>query len=580
MKHLLTIALMIFCSLATQAQEGDFSVSVDKNPVSVNDRLKLTMTLLNVRGNISMPQLDGLQVVQGPFSSSNYTFRNGKATTEISQTYVLMAPDVGEYTIGPATAHTSNGPLKSEPITIKVVKGASSSTEGKKQKSSGQNRDLFVNVLLNKSTVYKGEEVIATYKLYSRYESIELSTYEMPVLNGFWSEEVDLGNNSWEPKLETINGLRYRVAILNKQVLYPQRSGELAIEPVQIEAVVNRTFFSRGTKVDITSLPVKLKVKELPGAAPANFSGAVGSLDMRVKADKTELKENDAVNLTITLSGRNNLKLLEAPILDMAQDLETYDPKVLDRIKVNGSGMSGSRTFEYLIIPRHAGKHEVGPFSISYFDTQSGSYKELHSPTIELNVSKGNGSTGGATYSRVNKEEVQVLDEDIRYIRSTPLKLNRPNSGIFGSPLYIGGLLAPALAFVLFLFVRKRRGELYADQAAVRMRLADKEARKKLRAAERSLKGNDQFGVYTHVEQALMEFLGDKFNMPLVERTVENILECLNEQGVETSLVQQTNEALTACQLARYAPTSNEDAHHMYERAVQLIKDLGQAIKQ
>lgn len=578
MKQLLSIAFL-FVALAGFAQEGDFSASVDKNPVSVNDRFKLTMTLMNVRGNISMPDLGGLQVVQGPFSSSNYTYRNGRGSSEVSQTYVLMAPAAGEYTIGVATAHTKKGPLKSKPITIKVVKGASQSTEGQKQKSApGENPNLFVTTLLSKNSVYRGEEVIATYKLYSRYEAIELSSYDMPVLNGFWSEEVELANNSWEPKLETINGLRYRVAILKKQVLFPQRSGELTIDPVSIEATVNRTFFSRGTKVDITSAPVKIKVKELPGTTPADFSGAVGTLEMSVKPDKTELKENDAVNLTIRLSGHSNLKLIEPPALELPQDLEFYDPKVEDNIKVNGSGMSGTRTFEYLIIPRHAGEHTIEPFSISYFNTKSGKYVKLASKAINLNVAKGDGSEG-ATYTHVNKEEVKVLDEDIRYIKSGPLALVKPNSGFFGSPLYIGGMLTPALAFLLFLFVRKKRGELYSDQAAVRMRFAEKEARKKLRAAEKALKGNDQLAVFSHVEKALLDFLGDKFNMPLVERTSEKIQQELRDHGVNAELVARTNDTLTACQMARYAPTSNEDAKKMYAQAVQLIKELGQTVK-
>lgn len=573
------IASLLLFVVAGQAQRTEFSASVDKNPVSVNDRFKLTLTLTNGRGNISMPDLGGLKVIQGPFTSSNYSYRNGVGSSQVSHTYTLSAPKEGSYTIGSAQAHIKGAILKSKPIQIKAVKGSSVSAQSKSSASVGIDKNLFVNILLSTSKVYRGEQVIATYKLYSRYDAVELSSFDMPVLNGFWSEEVETKNSGWEPKSETINGLRYKVAILKKQVLFPQRSGEMKIDAMELECVVNRTFFNRGTKLKIRSNEARLTVKDLPVGKPNGFTGAVGSLKMNVSADKTELKANDAVNLTIKVSGQSNLKLIDPPTLELPQDLEIYDPKVEDRIKVNGAGMSGSRTFEYLIIPRHAGEHTIEAFSISYFNTSTGKYVELASQPIKLTVSKGDGSSSAATFNRVTKEEVKLLEEDIRYIKTGSPELRKPDNELFASPLYIGGMLAPALAFLLFLFVRNKRSEMYADQVGMRTKMADKVARRKLHAAAKALKKNDRLGVFAKVESALLEFLGDKLSIAIIERTRENIQEELNARSVSPELSTRTDSALTACQMARYAPGSDNDAAKMYEEAVQLIKELNGALR-
>ena len=579
MSRCLFIAALFLSSLVVQAQKGEFSASVNKNPVSVNDRFKLTLTLTNERGNISMPDFGGLQLIHGPTTSSNYSYRNGVSSSQTSHTYMLVAPKEGTYTIGSAQAHIKGALLKSEPIQIKAVKGASVTVQQKSSSSPGKNNDLFVNIILSSSKVYRGEQVIATYKLYSRYDAVELSSFDMPVLNGFWSEEVETKNSGWEAKLETINGLRYKVAILKKQVLFPQRSGELKIDPMELECVVNRTFFNRGTKLNIRSNEAKLNVMDLPAGKPNGFTGAVGTLKMNVSADKTELKANDAVNLTIKISGQSNLKLITPPTLEFPQDLEVYDPKIEDRISVSGAGMSGSRTFEYLIIPRHAGEHHIEAFSISYFNTRTGKYVELASQPITLIVSKGDGSSSAATFNRVTKEEVKLLEEDIRYIKTNVPELRKADHDLFASPLYIGGMLTPALAFLLFLFVRNKRSEMYADQVGMRTKMADKVARKKLRAAVKALKNNDRLGVFAKVESALLEFLGDKLTIAIVERTREKIQDELNARMVSPELAARTDAALTACEMARYAPESDNDAAKMYEEAVQLIKELNGALK-
>ncbi|MFN9324385.1 MAG: BatD family protein, partial [Flavobacteriales bacterium] len=224
-------------------------------------------------------------------------------------------------------------------------------------------------ISLSKSKGYVGEQVVATYMLYSRYNNLQSVSKELPKISNAWTEEVDLGELHWEEKMQTINGLPYRGAVLRKQVLFPQRSGKLRIEPFEQTCVIDRSFFNQGRTVEVRSNAVEYTVLDLPSGAPADFSGAVGELQMTVTASRTRLQENESVDLTVRFSGRTNLKLLEAPAIALPNDIETFEPKVTDRITVNGNGMSGSREYQFLLIPRHEGNYELPPVTVSYFDT-------------------------------------------------------------------------------------------------------------------------------------------------------------------------------------------------------------------
>lgn len=551
-------------------QEISFTAKVDRTNIAAGEPVQLTITLVNAQGNISAPELGGLVIQRGPFPSTDIKVFNGRMVTSVSHTWVLTANRPGKYTIGPARVQVGGGVISTEPITIEV--GAAAAQPKDAQAAQGQSRDvnLFATISVSKNKAYVGDQVVATYTLYSRYANLDLAQYDLPKLNGFWTEDVPMGNANWEDKLETINGMQYKVAILKRQVLFPQKSGKLRIEPFTLTCVVNRSFFNRGTSIDLKSNAVELTVQDLPPNAPPGFSGAVGELQMTVKADRTSIKADEAIELTVRFNGRSNLKLLEAPSIAFPSDFEVYDPKVTDKITVNGGGMSGQREFQYLVIPRFEGQYELEPVTFSYFDTKAGGYKTLTGEAMTIDVAQGAGGAGAAI-QRPTKTDVKVLGTDIRYIRQGPLELRPVGQQLFGSVKWFAGMGAPALAFVFLLVWRRKQLSDQADATGMRRKRADKVARERLRQAADALKQNAREPFYTALSKALHGYLADKLGIGVAEVSASQLQERLSGYPEGPALAADFAALITTCDMARFAPTDDRPRQELYDEAARLI---------
>ena len=565
----LFLALALLCGKA-QAQEITFKATVDRNSFAVGENIKLVLTLSNAQGRFGDPDLGGLVIVQGPFESSAFNFINGRGSATISRTYLLTATQPGDYTIGPAKALVGGGSILTDPIKVHVEKGITSgNNSGLLNQQQKQDRDLFATITLSRNKCYVGEQVLATYTLYCRYGTLELNSYDLPKLTGFWAEEINMGNLEWETALQTVNGLQYRVAIIKKQLLFPQKAGKLRIDPATLKCVVNRSFFSRGADINVKSNAVELNVLELPPNKPADFTGAVGQLQMEVTTGATTVKANEAIDLKLRFSGRSNLKLLDAPKPGFPTDFEAYDPKVTDKVTVNAGGMSGSREFQYLVIPRHEGVYTMEPITFSYFDPEKGSYQQLTSGPLTFTVEKGDGSTGGAaTISRPSRTDVQVLDRDIRYIRTGDLELEPLGHHLFGSWPYLTGMAAPALAFLILLGWRRKRDAEQADAMGMRRKGADKVARQRLKAASEALTKNDREGFYAAMSKALHGYVSDKFALGVAEVNAQVVREKFASLGEASEAYVKL---MDACELARFAPFEDKPRQQVYDEAATLI---------
>lgn len=572
------LLLLLHLAGAMVAQEISFTATVDRNSIAAGEYAKLTVTLSNSRESFQAPDFGGLVVVQGPFENSSFNYVNGRMSSSAARTWVLTGTDPGKFTIGAAKVRIGNGIMQTEPIVIEVTKGTAKPSDA--SESQGQQRDsnLFATIALSKGKARVGEQVVATYTLYSRYANIELSKYELPKMDGFWAEEIDLGDTNWEDQLRTVNGLQYRVAVLKRQVLFPQRSGTLRIAPIELECIVNRSFFNRGSLVKVRSNVVELNAMALPSNRPEGFNGAVGEMGMAVKVDRNTVKANEAIELTVTYTGRGNLKLIEAPQLNFPNDFEAYDPKVTDRINVTGSGMSGSRSFQYLVIPRHEGEFPLDPIVFSYFDTQQGAFRTTRSDDLTIQVTPGDGGPT-AQVQRPNKMDVEVLGKDIRYIRTGDLDLEPVGKHLFGSVPWLLGMGTPALAFLLFLGWRKKHAADSADVVGTRRKRADKVARERLNEAEQALRASDRSTFYDALGRALHGYLGDKFAMGPAETAAANIKDRFTAFTNGEELAASYIELLEACDMARYAPVEDRPRQQLYEQAAELIRRTEQTAR-
>lgn len=552
------------------AQEITFNANVDRNSVATGEPIKLTLALNNAPMNsaIAPPDFGGLVVVQGPFDQNSFSMTNGRTSSSVSRSYYLQATQPGDYTIGPATARVGGGSIASKPIRIHVVKGENSAPSNAALSQAQQSDpNLLCTISLSKSKAYVGEQIIATYTLYSRYSSIQREDYDLPKLDGFLAEEVDLGETTWTGT-ETVNGLRYQVAVLKKQVLFPQRSGKLRLAPMTLKFRVNAGFFSNGTPVKITSNAAEVNVMDLPADKPDDFIGAVGDVKMDVNVASTTVKANEAIDLTMKFTGRANLKLIDAPKPAFPTDFESYDPKITDRITVNSGGMSGSREFQYLVIPRHEGDYTVGPLSFSYFDPASAQYKRLSKEAITFHIEKGDGTAANATGP--SRTDVKELHRDIRYIRTGDLQLEEKGAHLFGSWAYMAGMGAPALTFIGLALFQRRRMRVLGDKQGLRRKGADRIAKQRLKDAAAALGKNDREAFYTALGKALEGYFADKFNLGVAEVNAAMVHEKLGH--LENGNVAREYAALMAdSEMARFAPIEPKGRQQVYDQASALI---------
>lgn len=566
---LLCIVLLVGLAPHVQGQEITFKASVDRNSFAAGEQVRLTLSMSNIQGNVSAPSLGGLTVLRGPNSSTEVTTINGQTTQRTSYVWVLTAVSPGKYTIGAATAKVGNATIETDPIVLEVT--ASLARPSSPQLADGQRRnsEIFVTLEISRSKGYVGEQVVLSYMLYSRTPNVE-PHYELPKLEGFWTEEIPLTNSGWLDRYETVNGLRYHVAIIKRQLLFPQRSGKINIAPYSVKATLDRSFFNRGRSAEITSNGIEYTVMELPPGAPADFNGAVGELDMVVKADRTSLKADEAIDLSIRFSGRSNLKLLQAPNIDFPNDFEVYDPKVTDKISVSENGMSGQREFQYLVIPRFEGRHDLEPITFTYFDTKIGNYRTLRSEAFTFDVAAGEGGANSSA-QRSNKSDVKVLGTDIRYIRTGPSSLRAKDQLLFGSWRWWAGMTTPALAFALLLVWRNRRDKQQADVVGTRRKGADRVARERLKEAAQALQRNEPMPFYTALSKALQGYLADKFGLGLTEISIQRLRQSFGDTEDADAMANEYVALISTCDMARFAPVEDRPRKDLYDQAAALI---------
>ena len=418
--------------------------------------------------------------------------------------FALQAYQEGTFHIGSASLTVSGNKITSEPFDIKVVPddgsgaagaywgGNSGQGQGQAQQGSSDpevsGKDLFLKVIASKKSVYVGEQVVLTYKLYTRVPVSSLSVEKMPSYAGFWTKDISENNGgALRQTSEYINGFEYTVAEIQKMVVVPQRSGSLSIEPMTIECIAqvrteskgrsndpfdvffNDPFFNRNIKnvqKTLSSSTINIEVKNLPVAdKPNSFAGAVGNYTLKSEIDKTELSTNDAFTLTYTVSGQGNVELVQMPAPVFPPDFEVYDPKITTSVDHNSQGLTGTKKAEYLVIPRRAGSFNIPAAEFSFFNPSTDSYQTLTADAYSLNVQKGKDSDQGGGIYASNQEEIKYLGSDIRHIKRDNAKLRPVHSSFFGSAAYYVVLLALLLLFVILLILLKKRQQLTQDTA-------------------------------------------------------------------------------------------------------------------
>lgn len=605
MKKLLSILFVCTLTLPMLAQEVEFRASAPGQVIQ-GKPFQLTYSVNKRAKDLRAPEFVDFDYIAGPYTSqsSSTSFVNGKRTSTftLTYTYTLLPNKEGTFTIPAATIkvegeeYTSNGVrIKVLPPDQPVQTNSSSSTTNTQSTSADASHtsadNIFLRTIVSKTRVHEQEVLLLTYKLY--FAGVDVAQFtnntRLPEFKGFLKQELEMGEIQTE--LEHYDGRNYQTAVLYRTLLFPQRSGEIIIEPAKFEAVLrvrNRAqvrsifddFFDSYTTVTkpLSAPGATIHVDELPAGKPAGFSGGVGRFDISSNISNTELQANEAVTLTITIQGSGNMKLLKTPAVDWPEGFEVYDPKVTNNFKTTAAGVSGTKTIEYLAIPRAGGTYTIPAVQFSYYDIQTDKYTTIQTQDYTLNIARANGEDEGTAVVNtfVQKEDIQQLGTDIRYIYTNELS-SQPSRSLsiqFGSLMFWLMYIIPALlAAVLFVIFRKQIKE-NADITRVRYKKANKVAQRRLKAAEQLLKQNRKDDFFEEIERAAWTYLSDRLSVPTAQLNKENIAQVLSQKGVSQSLIDEVLDVLATAEFARYAPTSDHAMQDLYNNTTKIINQL------
>lgn len=613
MNKILTGILAFFILTASQitGQDVTFTGS-SKNVVRVGERFQLTYSVNAEGQNFRGPDLNKFRVLGGPSTSSSSRIEiiNGNVSQRVdySFTYVLQASEEGIFDLSPAKITVDGKTYESNPVKIQVVAGSSQQGNQQQGNSNGSQQgaqedlsdDIFLKAVVDKTNPYQGEQVVVTYKLYFRVNISNLIFDKEPSFKGFWVDDLLENPQKFKQYQETYKGQVYQVAEVRKFALFPQQNGKVEIQPAQLtcqaqvqntakksrdpfDSFFNDPFFNRVKTVEVplSSNSVNLNIKPLPSAGkPADFGGAVGEFDFSSTLDRTSLKANEAMNLKFTVTGSGNVELVDKVNVKFPPDFEVYDPKISKNMRDGQGGVSGRKTFEYLLIPRTEGDFKIEPVKFVYFDLKKKQYITLETPEYNISVAKGDGSSADITYSGLNQSDIQYIGSDIRHIRINNPELRLIGSLFFGSNLFYILITVPLLLFILFLIIWKNELKKRSNIALMRNRKATSIARKRMKKAEIFMKENNRDPFYVEVSQALWGYLSDKFSIPMANLSMETVEETLQRKEVKEETIKKFIETLNNCEFARFAPGDNHAAmENIYNGAVNIITMMEKELK-
>ena len=577
------LLLTFFISGLLSAQEVSFDAKVSEKQLGINERLRVDFTMNTDGDNFEPPSFENFTVVGGPSQSINNSWINGVRSFSKSYSYFLAPKKRGEFTIGQATIEIDGKTYKTLPVKITVTAAIDKPKDPNDPNYIASEKIHLVAEISN-GNPYLNEAITVVYKLYVAQNTGVRNWREIdsPRYNDFWSQNIDV--KGIDIKQGTYNGEDYRYVVLRKTVLYPQKTGKLTIEPLSLDitvevpsnrrdvfgrsfmSTVNRTVASRNRVINVKPLPENGK--------PENFSGAVGSFDFKVTTNKESLKATEALELKVSVSGKGNLKLFRLPKPTLPSALEVYEPEHSEKVNTRTSGMQGTISDSYTVVPNFQGSYPIPKVSFSYFDLKTKQYKTLTSERLIIEVNEGPQSAGSTNNTP------GVLTENI-----IPANLNSFSSfktstkfqpiisePFFNSNLFWFLLLGPFLLIPFIMFVVKRRTTRALDVTGNKIRKTNRLARKYLSNAKKSLGQKEQF--YNALERALHNYLKSKLRLETSEFNKEKIEELLGNKNINSATLEGFISLLTSCELARYTPLSTVDMQNDYKKAAGVINDL------
>ena len=581
------IAFLITCFASAQVT---FEAKVSKKKLGINERLRIDFVMNGDGDNFTPPSFEDFTIAAGPSQNISRQWVNGVKSFSKTYSYFLAPKKRGKFTIGQSTIEIDGEVYKTLPVTIEVT-AAIDKPKDPNDPNYIASQSIHLVAEVSKTDPYLNEAITVVYKLYiSPNTGVETwRELDNPRYSDFWSQNI----NVKELKLvnSTFNGEDYRYVVLRKTVLYPQKTGKLNIEPltldIKVQVPTNRRdiFGSRLLKTVHRTVAAgnrTINVKPLPQTGkPLDFSGAVGSFDFEVSTNKSELKATEALQATIKVSGKGNLKLFELPKLTLPSSLEVYEPEHNEKISTNLTGMQGQMSNTYTIVPSYQGKYPIPSVSFSYFDLTTKKYKTINSKELVINVNEGpinNNAGDNSNTTTIIKEPIAQSGGQFMSFKTTTNFISKEPSYFFKSKLFWVLLLAPFLVLPIAIFLRHKKEERDNDVVGNKVRTANKLARKYLSEAKKALGKKEAF--YNAMELALHNYLKSKLHIETSDFSKDKIEQLLTNKSVNGDAITEFIDLLKSCELARYTPFSNVEMQQDYSKAARVISIIDKQIRQ
>lgn len=594
--HISFLFLILVATLAASAQQAQFSL-VPPRSVVEGRNFNLTFRLTDGEANPpSAPQLPHCRLLYGPSTSTMQSTQivNGRVSSSysIDYTFVYRAEEPGEVHVPEVSVSASGKALRSRPATFNILPSDSPSAgapqQGQRHVQADDHStqtpgrvdkdDLLVRVSFSKQKVYEQEPVVATIKVYTKYDISSFMVTTQPAFEGFLCEELPV---NLEMNLEHFNGQNYHTAVLKRLLLYPQKAGKLSVNSgkydvtiVQYESV-DMGFFRTSRPVEKTLLTssnaASLTVEALPEPRPAGFNGAVGNFTASASLSPELLKTNEAATYTYTVRGSGNIKFLNQPEMKFPAGFDVYTPKNEIDARVAGANMTGTCSTVFTVVPQEQGAFTIQGVPFVFFDPEKREYRTIDIPSLDVKVARGAATSAAAPEQKALDTKIN----DILHIHPLKGGPKKAPSYVVTSPWYWIVFAAFTLALIGIVLVYRRNIRLNADVAGRRLARAGRVASKRLKEARAFMQRHESDKFYESLAMALRGYLGDKLSMQPSQLVRDNIAEKLDAKGVPSETVAEVLDVLDTCEMARFTPmNSDSEMSAMYNKAVEAIRNI------
>ena len=526
--------------------------------------------------NFSPPKFENFQIIGGPNQSIKTSYVNGERSFSKTYSYFLKPLKKGTLKISQASIEIDNETYKSLPIEVTITDSVKQPSDAVTQYYNDD--DIELRALISKGSPFLNEPITVVYKLYYK-APINISDAretETPKFKDFWSQTIKIPQ--LKVQREVYNGQNYNVVEWRKVVLYPQRVGELEISPLSLNLVLDvptdkRDFFGNviydQTSQLISTGMRRINVKNLPNLGkPDSFTGAVGEFEFDVILNKNSLRATESFQAELKVKGSGNLKLFDLPNILVPNSMELFEPEREELINTNLSGMSGSISKLFTIIPRFQGNFPIEEVEFSYFNPETEKYKILKSPRLTIDVFDGPALSNSITNDNLN---IITADDSFRFIKIKGNLEEIKNDIFFESKLFYA-LVASPFAFLLSLFAftiysRKRKESSYEL-----IRIEERLIYKMIDSAKDAI--GDKILFYDKIEKAIIKSLIVKFSIRMESLNKEKIQQIGQEKGLLRNDITLIIKLIENCEKAKYSQSSDSIMNKDLENARKAINSI------